>query len=156
MSNYNVWLTEIRLHPSRQLLVLLVAAHLGAFAVVLAMPLVGWLMAMLVLAILLSMVYAIWRFALLRGRGAVVGLRVTRDGLEMETCAGVWLPTIVLGSSFVSPWLTVLHLKLQGRRFMVPVVLLPDSLAHDAFRRLRVWLRWGNVLKSGAEDAAML
>ena len=156
MSDYNVWLTEIRLHPSRLLLAVLVAAHLGALAVVLVMPLAGWIKAVLVPVVLASMGYAIWRFALLRGRHTLVALKVTRDGLEVETRAGVWLPTIVLGSTFVSPWLAVLHLRPQGRRFMVPVVLLPDALGHDEFRRLRVWLRWGNALQSGEDDAGMV
>jgi toxin CptA len=156
VADYNVWLTEIRLRPSRILLATLAAAHLGTLAVVLGMPLEAWVKSGLVLATTASMGHAIRRFALLRGRDTVVALKMTHTGLEAETHAGVWLPTKVLGSTFVATWLTVLHLKLEGRRFMLPVVLLPDSLNPDDSRRLRVWLRWGAAFHHGADDAAML
>lgn len=42
---------------------------------------------------------------------------------------------------FVSPWLTILCLRVaDGRRFKF--VFTPDSAPPDAFRRLRVRLRW--------------
>jgi toxin CptA len=42
------------------------------------------------------------------------------------------------------PWLTVLNLKLPGKRLVRHVILLPDALDENEFRRLRVWLRWGS------------
>jgi toxin CptA len=156
VADYNVWLTEICLRPSRILLAALAAAHLGALAVVLAMPLEAWLKSGLVLVAAASMGHALLHFGMLHGPNAVVALKLSGAGLEAETRAGAWFPATVLGSSFVSPWLTVLHLKLEGRRFVLPVVLLPDSLAADDFRRLRVWLRWGAAFRHGADDAAML
>lgn len=58
--------------------------------------------------------------------------------------------------SFVSPWLVVLHLKQAARRFMLPVVVLPDAMDRKDFRKLRVWLRWGGAMCHGADDAGML
>ena len=48
----------------------------------------------------------------------------------------------VLGSSFVSPLLTVLSLRMLGAGGSRSLVVTPDALGADEFRRLRVWLRW--------------
>ena len=76
--------------------------------------------------------------------------------MEVLQRDGHWSPATVLRSSFVLPWLVVLHLRLEGRRLMLPVVLLPDSMGNDDFRRLRVWLRWSGAAGRGAGGAAML
>jgi len=156
VSDYNVWLTEIRLRPSRRLLALLAAAHLGALAIALAMPLTAWGKAALALAISASMGHAIRRHALLHGRDTVVALKISRDGLQAETPNGVWFPTIVQDSTFVAPWLTVLSLKLPHRRLAAHVVLLPDMLTPDEFRRLRAWLRWTDARTHGKYGDAVL
>lgn len=84
--------------------------------------------------------------------GKVRGLKLTKDGsFSVRLVQDDWVPAEILGSSFVQPWLTVLHLRLEGRKRMLPVVLFPDALPHEAFRRLRVWLNWG--WKSGDEQA---
>jgi toxin CptA len=147
---------EIRLQPSRLLLGMQAVAHLGALAIVLAVPLANWIKAITGFAALASMGYAIWRHALLRGRTAVVAVKVSQQGMEIMLRNGAWLPAKVLASSFVSPWLVVLHLKLAKRRFMLPLVLLPDAMGDEDFRRLRVWLLWSSALRHGVDDPAML
>ncbi len=156
MSNYNVWLNEIRLRPSRRLLAALAIAHLGSLAIALAMPLAAWAKVGLALAILASMAHAIRHQALLRGHNAVVVLKPTHGNLEVETRNGVRFATIVQGSSFVTPWLTVLNLKSDEQQRAIHVVLLPDMLTIDEFRRLRVWLKWGTTGLHGKEGGAML
>jgi toxin CptA len=61
--------------------------------------------------------------------------------LQDET---VW-PVMVLDSSFISPYLSVLHLKVVDERRRLCVILLPDNVDPSAFRQLRVWLRWGKT-----------
>jgi toxin CptA len=47
-----------------------------------------------------------------------------------------------LGTTYVTPYLTVLNLRGHGERGARHVTLLPDSLHAEDFRKLRVWLRW--------------
>ena len=54
---------------------------------------------------------------------------------------GNWLDAEILGSSFVSSWMTLLNLKTDARR-SISIAILPDTLAQEDFRRLRIWLRW--------------
>lgn len=54
----------------------------------------------------------------------------------------------LLGQPYVHQWLTVFIIRIGGRR--IPVAVLPDSMASEEFRRLRVWLRWvGGVRNAG-------
>lgn len=66
----------------------------------------------------------------------------TRDGQEQEVR--------VLGSSYVSGWLTVLNLRTAAGRKCRSVVMLPDTADAEGYRRLRVWLRWGIPRTPGA------
>jgi len=76
--------------------------------------------------------------------GRLQGLNLAMDGtFSVRLMSGEWVPAEVLDSSFVKPWLTVLHLRLEDRRRMLPLVLLADMLDPEDFRRLRVWLHWG-------------
>lgn len=53
---------------------------------------------------------------------------------------GAWLDA-QMRHALVTATLTVVEFRLaNGRR--LPLVLLPDSLSADDYRRLRVWLRW--------------
>lgn len=44
---------------------------------------------------------------------------------------------------FVQPWLVILPLRLEGRRWIRRIAIFPDSLPEQDFRRLRVRLRSG-------------
>jgi toxin CptA len=70
-------------------------------------------------------------------------LRLQPDGrLEWRDAATSWQAASVLGSSVVNPWLSVLAWRPEGQRRVRYLVVYPDSLHPDDFRRLRVWLRW--------------
>lgn len=110
---------------------------LGMLAIAI-LPL-SWPMRLLLMLVLVFSLIHWWR-----GRNPVKALHLSTDGkCSVRLGNEQWVPAEVLGSSFVQPWLAVLHLKLEGRRHMLPLILLPDMLKHDEFRRLRVWLLWG-------------
>jgi hypothetical protein len=44
--------------------------------------------------------------------------------------------------SLVAPWLTIIRWRPSGARFDRTIVILPDMLERESFRRLRVLLRW--------------
>jgi toxin CptA len=154
LTHYNVKPIAATLTPSPLLAGLLLGMH-GMCALLLwLLPLSRPLQLTLLLMLAASLTYHWLRDVLLRLSDSVSGLHLATDGtFSVRLRHDDWVPAEVLGSSFVRPWLTVLNLKLEGRRSMLPVVLLPDTLNHDDFRRLRVWLNWG---RHGAQGGAML
>ncbi len=103
--------------------------------------------------LLLSAGTTISRYALLRHSRSVVRLELTdREQVRWQTRVGSWHTGLILGSSTVAPWLTVLNIRCDGQRWPIHVALMSDSLDPAAFRRLRVWLRWGPRVATG--DAA--
>lgn len=125
----------IELKPSRWLGLLLVAMALLAGAAValanLPPPLQWALLAVIVIAV---------GFTLARQRGPLPQLGIDGAGrLWVRDPGNEWREAGVAGDSFVSPLLCVLELAPERRR----LILLPDSVEADAWRRIRVSLRWG-------------
>ncbi len=76
---------------------------------------------------------------------AVQALSLSQSSkLQMTYQNGSQVEVMVLASSFVTAYLTILNLRdLQTNR-RVHLLLLPDNTDAEAFRQLRVWLRWGH------------
>jgi len=134
----------VTLKPSRRLRQGLLALHLLAAAAVLLADLPPLWQAGLLPVLGVSLLWHARRAApplVLRGK-ADGSLEVRRDD--------EWRPLELAPSSTVLPLLTVLHFKeADARRHLV---ILPDSLPPEDFRRLRVWLRWLGV--QPADDPA--
>jgi hypothetical protein len=128
--------------PSMQLAVALVAVHLGAAALLWVVPLATPAQALLTLALAASLVHLMARDALLRAPRSIVALEIRDDAVSLQVRNGEWLEGEVLGSSYVSPLLTVVNFRPLGRWRARHVILVPDSANPDDFRRLRTWLRW--------------
>jgi toxin CptA len=60
-----------------------------------------------------------------------------------------WRVVTVCPGSLVTPWICVLRLRTDTGHVQ-NVLILPDSLHADDFRRLRVWLRWRAPIGEGA------
>jgi len=134
---------KLAIRPSRQLALLLGLAHAAAAGACLVVAMPVFLKIVLVLVVGASCGRALYGPALLRSPRAIVALEISEGGaLLFQTRRGDWEKGTLLDSSFVAPYLTVLNLKSEGGRFARHVVILPDSVAADEFRRLRVWLRW--------------
>jgi len=120
----------------------LCAAHLAAAGAAWLAPVPVWLKAAITLAIAASLVDTLARKAALHSDAAIVSLEVTDGGrVAFMTRNGEWRAAELLGTSYVSTYLTILNLKPQDGRVR-HVVLLPDNVDAQAFRRLRIWLRW--------------
>lgn len=133
----------IAVGPSRRLAGLLAGMHGFAAALFWLAPLPHWI-AVLLVAVLLG---SAWRT--LRSDGfrtvphSLIALRLDADcHCEFQTRAGAWHEATLLGSSFAAPYLTVLNLKPAGGRLVKHLVILPDAVNAEEFRRLRVWLKW--------------
>ncbi|MEO5691724.1 MAG: protein YgfX [Usitatibacter sp.] len=106
---------------------------------------VGFTLALLVsarLPLAITLLLATWAVcvgldAVRRGVG-VRSLSLGRDGaISLDGGAG-----LLREGSFVAPWLTVIRWRPAGARFDYTVLIVPDMLSREDFRRLRVLLRW--------------
>lgn len=87
---------------------------------------------------------ALHAIALHRGRRGAQAIALRGDGeIEIRSGASVRRTGVIRDGSFVAPWLTIIRWRPHGARFDRTVLLLPDMLPPDDFRRLRVLLRWG-------------
>ena len=134
---------KINLRPSRILVAILVFAHAAAIAMVVLAGLPLWLALVAIAALVASLVYDVWQTALLRAQDAVRALEITADDkFSIQTRRGERLECEVLGSTYVTFFLTILNLKALNSGGNKRAVILPDSLDAEDFRKLRVWLRW--------------
>jgi toxin CptA len=99
----------------------------------------------LALAVLVavSLAHALWRHALLRGRRAVTAVEITDNATGAALVDASWRDVRILGTSYVTPWLTVLNLaQAQAGRRPRHVLIVADNADAEEFRKVRVLLRW--------------
>lgn len=83
-----------------------------------------------------------------RQYGTVAPRQVTRLSIDDEgectisTKDGAEYAGRALGSSLVTPLLSVVRIQVHDRRLTRAVVFLPDVTSDEEYRRLRVHLRW--------------
>lgn len=134
---------QLNLKPSRLLALMLAVASTGACLILVSMPLQLWVKLAAVILVSISAVYHV-RDLLLCRPGSLVSLELnSKDELHVMRRDGVKIPATVLPDSVVLPWLTVLNLRLDKNRWRRHVLITADRAEPDAFRQLRVWLRWG-------------
>jgi toxin CptA len=134
---------RIEITPSPTLAIALCAAHLAAAVAIwhsaLPLPLRG--VSIGVIAAALG--WSLRSRALLRLASAIVALEITAAGqISFLTRRGTSHACELLGTSYVSPRLTILNLQARGCRLARHVLLVPDNVDTQDFRRLRIWLRW--------------
>lgn len=94
-------------------------------------------------AIVASAVYRLRLDVLQYSADAIVELLLREGGrCELITRGGRTLAGQVQGSTFTSPWLIVVNIRLEPDRRRRSLVLARDSAAADVLRELRVWLRY--------------
>lgn len=146
---------RLELTPSRSFFAAATGAHVAALAAVVPLEIPSAIKAGLAVLIFVSLGITLRRHAFLAAPGSVVCLEI-RDSsaVAVLTRRGSRYDAHILGSTFVSPRLTVLNLKRLTRRGVLHVVLLPDGVDPEAYRRLRVLLRWGARHDETGNDAA--
>ncbi len=133
----------IAVGSSRRLAGLLGGMHVFAAAMCWLVPAPLWLAASAMPLVLGSALHALRRDGFRTLPDSLITLRIDGDcACEFQCRSGEWRGADLLGSSFVSPYLAVLNLKPADGRFAKHLVILPDAVNADDFRRLRVWLRW--------------
>lgn len=134
---------QFNLHPSIYFTIALVASHGAALAVLVPLALPLWAKILLASLVLTSMLYHIWHDAWLLALSSNKTLLLDGDMILLVARNGDQVTARVLADSLVTPFLTVLNVLPQGRHLARSVIILPDSLDVEAFRQLRVLLRWG-------------
>ena len=79
---------------------------------------------------------------------------VSEDRLEVGEGGDNRVAVSVLPDSVVFPWVIVLRYRVDGLPRAMSVVLFPDQMANDDFRRLSLWLRWYREARSGVSRVA--
>ena len=128
-------MAEYHILPSRRLRLARLALHAAAALAVWLAALPPWLQVAVSLVLLASAVRALLREALVR-------LRCRDDGRMELARDGDFQAFRVSPGSVVLPGLCVLALRAETNGERAWLTILPDGLAADDFRRLRVWLRW--------------
>jgi toxin CptA len=94
-------------------------------------------------------VYFLARDAALHAAHAIVALELDDGGsLFFQTRGGRRVECDLLGSSYVSPGLTIVNMRPRNRAGARRAILVEDNVDPREFRRLRTWLRW----KRGEHD----
>lgn len=141
---------ELRVASSRILTWVLISAHTVAGMLFGLTDLHGgWKIAVLPL-FLASLVFSLRRQAWRVSPSSLVGLQLNDEGKFLFSRRdGQDIEGVLLGSSFISPWLTILNLRPEEQWQTVSLVILPDAVKQEDFRRLRVLLRWKYAHKLG-------
>jgi toxin CptA len=126
---------SLSIDPSPWLRLALLGVHLLAGVAVLLADLAVWGQVLLLLTIAVSLLLHL-------RRQATHEIRCEPDGSLQIRIASEWRAATLLPASVVMPWLVVLHYRVEDNGQTHHLVMPPDSLPSDDFRRLRVWLKW--------------
>jgi toxin CptA len=134
---------HVVLGPSRAVGAAIGVATLATSCVVLILPLPSWLHGA-ACALLLAWAWVLFQvLALRRGPFAVTEVRLAPDlVLVVNRGDGRLTAGHVRSSTFVAAWLTTIVWRPDGARFSRSILIVPDMLPADDFRRLRVMLRY--------------
>lgn len=130
------------IRPSARFAILLLLSHAMAASVVYmtAMP---WTARLAVfLLIILSLSYYLARDAFLIFPDSWREISLDQGGVSVIARDGSELIGLVAGKTIVSPYFVLLRIKLERRYRPVSRVIFPDAMDGDAFRELRVRLKF--------------
>ncbi len=139
---------SIEPEPSRLLAGAVVFLHGGALLMIPPLPLPAWLIVVLMFAVAISWVRVFAGPVLMRRGAAIVCVQWRADGVWLlRRRDGGEQEAVLMADSYAHPWLTVLNFTGEWR---CSVVLLPDSIDPEVFRRLRVRLRLEGTAATGS------
>jgi len=134
---------HVVLGPSRCVGAEIGVAALATLVVVLNLPWDAWVHFFTCLAVLAWAGIAFHVVALRRGRWAVTELRLAPDlVLVVHRGDGRLIAGHVRSATYVAASLTSIVWRPDGARFSRAILIVPDMLPEEDFRRLRVMLRY--------------
>jgi hypothetical protein len=134
---------EASVEPSWPAAVALALACAASLAVMAFTPMGSFTRGCLAAGVVLAFADAIRVVALRRGARGVRGFRVDlAKAIRVRDATGREREGVLQDGSFVAPWLTLVRWRPAGARIHRTFLLVPGMLDREAFRRLRVLLRW--------------
>lgn len=128
--------------PSRYFALLLLALHSLTLCSVWLTNLAVLPQLGLSLLVLLSLLYHLNRHVLLLGKQSWRAFSLDKLRVAVMTRGGEELLGSVLNQTVVTPYFVLLRVKLEEHRVPVSQIICCDALQTDAFRELRVRLRF--------------
>jgi toxin CptA len=133
------------LRPSRRLALLFILLCFASLAALWTLPLPALWRLLLTVVVLWWAGYHLLLDANLRLQHSCVAFRLEEtEEIVLVLRNGRHVPCKVTRDSLVTPWLVILNVVLSEQRGWRSLVILPDAMAADSFRRLRVVLKWGD------------
>jgi toxin CptA len=135
--------------PSITLTLIICAMGVGAMLILILPALIWQIKLLLGICILTAVIYTVCQYGLLLLPWSCLALNINSSNqVQLVYRNGKVLSVEVCRDSVVTPYLTVINCKVQDAnlfaRLLSPhLVILPDMLEAEAYRQLRVWLRWG-------------
>jgi len=130
----------IELRPSNTLAGILLLLHLGAVLIVFFVVYPGWLR----LGLFSVCVWSLWsnlrQHAWRNADKAIISFVEQYDEWYLIDRAKNKYSATLCGDSIVTPYFAILNFR-RERRTIKSIVILPDTIQRDSFRRLRVHLR---------------
>ena len=133
------------LRPSRLLVLTLLCLCAAALASIWKLPSHQLLLFLLSIAALAWTGYHLSLDARLRLQHSCVAFRLEGEGdIVLVLRNGRHVPCRLSADSLVTPYLVILNVALNEQRSGRSLLILPDSMGAERFRRLRVALKWGD------------
>lgn len=129
------------IHPSARLKNLILCGYALAIVAIVFLPQSAGIRISLVVVVLIRLGYQLKQCV----RPRFVGLQIQTQGLSVMDRDGQILKFTPTGTGLVMPSLIILRgVFADGLR--QSLLIMADSMEKQAFRRLRVLLRWGNLI----------
>ena len=140
-----------KLRPSRFLTLLVVLLCVVTIALLWLLPLQKAVWFALTVFVLWWGGYCLLFDANLRMEDSCVALRLEgRDEIALVLRSGRHLSGRVSPDTLVTPYIVILNVVLSEQRKGRSLLILPDAMGEDSYRRLRVALRWGDKADQAA------
>lgn len=137
---------QLSIKPSMTLCLLLGGMSLMALVCIAVLPYPWPWKTVGCFLLVLASTQAIFQHGLRRLKHAIVALHINPDNtVQLVRKDGQVFEVRVMPSTVVTPFLSVLHCRLQTAHWFNRVqylLIFADAVEADAYRRLRVYLRW--------------
>lgn len=136
---------HFKLRSSRFLVLVIAFLGLATLLSLWLLPLPPWVLLPLMAGVLCWAGYCLLLDAKLRmGRSCVAFRLDGREEIVLVLRRGSHLPGRVLPYSLVTPYLVILGIMQDEHSGRRNILIMPDAMNAESFRRLRIALRWGD------------
>jgi toxin CptA len=132
----------INIAPNWLLALIFTCMGILACLCLLVAPIPAWWKLLVACVMATLTIYSILEHALLRLPSSIKQLAFRQQQWVMTDAKAVKHHVKLQGSSFVSAYFSVINLTVEGERFTRSILIIPSRVDADAFRRLRIVLRW--------------